>query len=233
VRAARILEWGGEDGHVRAFVNTLSDAARTPGEHALIADLAEEIGRPDLGVGAAKKALYAGVTLLRAGYPVIRLPQAAGSERALLLALTRQESAFDTNALSPTGARGLMQLMPATARQVAKSLSLPYADRRLSADGLYNLTLGRTYLDRLIGNFNGSYVLAIAAYNAGAARVHQWVEQFGDPRGPGTDAVDWVETIPFGETRNYVQRVLENLQVYRLRIGDRSLAFSLPSDLRR
>jgi soluble lytic murein transglycosylase len=161
------------------------------------------------------------------------MPRNAGAEQALLLALTRQESAFDTRALSPTGARGLMQLMPATASQVAKSLELPYAERKLSTDGIYNVTLGQAYLDSLISQFNGSYVLAIAAYNAGPARVRQWLGDYGDPRSPDVDAIDWVEEIPFSETRNYVQRVLENLQVYRLRIGNRALAFSLEADLRR
>ena len=88
------------------------------------------------------------------------------------------------------------------------------------------------YLEELLDRFSGSYVLSIAAYNAGPARVHQWVDSFGDPRTKTIDVIDWVESIPFTETRNYVQRVLENLQVYRIRLGDRSLAFSLASDLR-
>jgi soluble lytic murein transglycosylase len=123
--------------------------------------------------------------------------------------------------------------MPATASQVARSLAIPFKEQRLTGDGAYNVTLGQAYLDTLLGRFNGSYVLAIAAYNAGPARVRQWLDDFGDPRSPEVDAVDWIEEIPYGETRNYVQRVLENLQVYRLRIGNRSLAFSLQADLRR
>jgi soluble lytic murein transglycosylase len=104
---------------------------------------------------------------------------------------------------------------------------------RLTDDPTYNVTLGQAFFDSLIGMFNGSYVLAIAGYNAGPARVQQWIAQFGDPRSPNVDAIDWVEEIPFAETRNYVQRVLENLQVYRLRIGNPVLAFSLETDLRR
>lgn len=233
VRAIRILATVDEEDHIKPFLASLSENAAGPTDHALVADLAEEIGRPDLGVAAAKRASYTGVSLLRAGYPLVPMPRNAGAEQALLLALTRQESAFDTRALSPTGARGLMQLMPATAKQIAKSLELPFADRKLSTDGIYNVTLGQAYLDSLIAQFNGSYVLAVASYNAGPGRVRQWIGEYGDPRSPDVDAIDWVEEIPFSETRNYVQRVLENLQVYRLRIGNRALAFSLEADLRR
>jgi soluble lytic murein transglycosylase len=234
VRAVLILNAIGWDDKVRVFLNCLTERAVTPAQHALVADLAEAIGRPDLGVLAAKKASYAGVSLLRAGYPLVPMPRNAGAEQALLLALTRQESAFDLHAVSNAGALGLMQLMPATAKTVAtKMLQLPYQEHRLTEDATYNVTLGQAYVDSLLASFNGSYVLAIAAYNAGPGRVRQWLDEFGDPRSPDIDAVDWVELIPFSETRNYVQRVLENLQVYRLRIGDKSLAFSLDSDLRR
>jgi soluble lytic murein transglycosylase len=233
VRAVRILLAAGEDDHAKPFLNRLSDLAQSPAEYAAAADFAEEVGRPDLGVAVAKKASYAGFQLLRAGYPVVWMPRNAGTEQALLLALTRQESAFDLRAVSASGALGLMQLMPGTARQVAKSIDEPFSQERLTRDGEYNVTLGQAFFDKLLTTFNGSYVLSIAGYNAGPGRVEQWIGQFGDPRQPGTDPVDWVEEIPYGETRNYVQRVLENLQVYRLRIGDHTLAFSLDNDLRR
>ena len=109
----------------------------------------------------------------------------------------------------------------------------PRAPARLTSDVHYNLTLGREYMRGLLGDFAGSYVLAVAAYNAGPARVQEWISTFGDPRKRNVDAVDWIESIPVSETRNYVQRVLENLQVYRFRLGDSSLAFSLTSDLKR
>jgi soluble lytic murein transglycosylase len=147
--------------------------------------------------------------------------------------MTRQESAFDLDAVSPAGARGLMQLMPTTAKEVAKQQGLPYNLARLTNDPSYNLMLGRSYLDRLLDSFGGSYVLSIAAYNAGPARVRQWMRDYGDPRAPEIDVIDWVESIPVNETRNYVQRVLENLQVYRVRMGDSQLAFSISDDLRR
>jgi len=161
------------------------------------------------------------------------MPPGNSVERPLLLAVTRQESAFDRDAVSRSGARGLMQLMPGTAKDVAKSLGLPYSLPRLTGDARYNLTLGREYLAGMLDDFSGSYVLAIAAYNAGPARVRQWMRDFGDPRTKRTDVIDWVESIPVAETRNYLQRVLENLQIYRWRVGDRDLAFSLSSDLKR
>jgi soluble lytic murein transglycosylase len=181
----------------------------------------------------AKLAANAGVTLFAESYPLVPLPPGGTAETALVLAMTRQESAFDPEAVSSAGARGMMQLMPGTAQKMAKELDLPYAAALLTQDRVYNMRLGRAYLDEMLIEFSGSYVLAIAAYNAGPARVHQWLGQLGDPRVKGTDAVDWVESVPIGETRNYVQRVLENLQVYRLLVGNRDQAFQLAADLER
>jgi len=233
VKVARALAQIDADEYVRPFLRHMSDHASTPPEYALIARLATEIERPDLAVAAAKRASYAGVTLLAEGYPIESLPPGGSVERPLVLAMTRQESAFDTGAVSSAGARGLMQLMPATAKLVAKSLGIKFSASRLTGDSNYNLTLGREYLSGLIDGFSGSYVLSVAAYNAGPARVREWISNFGDPRTKNVDAIDWIESIPIAETRNYVQRVLENLQVYRFRLGDSRLAFSLSSDLRR
>ena len=127
---------------------------------------------------------------------------------------------------------GLMQLMPATASSTAAKLGQPFSMPRLMTDGLYNIELGRGYLQNLIEDFGGSYALAIASYNAGPGRIRQWLAEYGDPRGGKIDMVDWIETIPIDETRLYVQRVLENLQVYRGQNG-RNSAFSLVSDLAR
>ena len=233
VKATRAFAQIGADEYVRTFVHDLSDRAETPVDHALVARLASEIGRPDLAIAAAKRASYAGVTLLAEGYPLEEVPPGGSVERPLILAMTRQESAFDRAAVSTAGARGLMQLMPATASHVAKALGMPFSQSRLTGDVRYNLTLGRAYLGDMLGSFAGSYVLAVAAYNAGPARVQEWIANFGDPRKKNVDVIDWIESIPVAETRNYVQRVLENLQVYRFRLGDRRLAFSLASDLRR
>jgi soluble lytic murein transglycosylase len=123
--------------------------------------------------------------------------------------------------------------MPATAKSVAKSLGLPHSDHRLLNDPHYNIQIGRTYLGRLIDEFDGSYVLALAAYNAGPARTRQWMRENGDPRRANVDVIDWIELISFEETRNYVQRVLENLQVYRQVLGDPQRTQGIGKDLRR
>jgi soluble lytic murein transglycosylase len=217
----------------KPFIIRMTEVAKSPAEYALIAHLAQDVVRPDLAVIVARRASFAGVTLLDLGYPLAELPPGSAVEPPLVLAITRQESGFDPTAVSPAGARGMMQLMPATARTMAKNLQLAYSQQRLLTDAGYNITLGRQYLSDMLDNFGGSYVLAIAAYNAGPARVNQWLRAQGDPRAPEVDAIDWVEAIPINETRNYVQRVLENLQIYRMRLGDRSLAFSLPTDLKR
>jgi soluble lytic murein transglycosylase len=217
----------------KPFVLRLSELAKTPDEHALVAALAIEVVRPDLAVNVARRASYAGVTLLELGYPLAQIPPGGSAEAPLVLAMARQESNMDQSAVSPVGARGMLQLMPATAKRIAKDLQIPFSQQRLLTDPQYNLQLGRAYLEDMLDRFGGSYVLAVAAYNAGPARVSEWERDMGDPRAKGTDVIDWVEGIPFRETRSYVQRVLENLQVYRLRTGDRNLAFSLALDLKR
>ena len=232
VRAARIfLELGYRD-QSKAFLLNLADNAMTPMHFAMLATLAETNGRIDLAIAVAKRAIEAGTPLMIHGYPVTALPSGGTVEHALLFAITRQESAFDRDAVSRAGARGLMQLMPATAGDIANKLQLPFSAERLTADGTYNVLLGRAYLETLIDDFGGSYALAIAGYNAGPGRVRQWLRDYGDPRGGKIDMVDWIENIPISETRNYVQRVLENLQIYRGQVG-RNSAFSLVSDLAR
>ncbi|HJN04568.1 MAG TPA: lytic transglycosylase domain-containing protein, partial [Alphaproteobacteria bacterium] len=141
---------------------------------------------------------------------------------------------FNPDAISPAGARGILQIMPATARIVARSIGVPYSRRRLTEDPDYNSLLASAYLVALLERYDGSYVLAIAAYNAGEGRVNRWIRTYGDPRTPDVDAIDWIELMPFEETRNYVQRVLENLQVYRLRLADEEPAYlRLAQDLAR
>jgi soluble lytic murein transglycosylase len=152
-------------------------------------------------------------------------------EQAFVYAITRQESAFDPQATSTSGAKGLMQLMPATAKIEAAKVGVDFDASRLT-DPHYNVTLGAAHLGRLVENYNGSYILAIAAYNAGPGNVKKWVDAFGDPRDGKIDPVDWVERIPFTETRNYVQRVLENLQVYRSKIGNQQSVL-IEKDLQR
>ena len=233
VRVMREMVEVGAKEYIGPFAARVSETATGPADHVLLAHLVVKLDRPDLAIAVAKKASYAGVTLLDEGYPITQLPPGGAVERPLVLAMTRQESAFDHEAVSSAGARGMMQLMPATASHIAKALHMPFSESRLLTDPHYNILIGRHYLDGLLGDFSGSYVLAIAAYNAGPSRVRQWIRDYGDPRAKNTDVIDWVESIPLSETRNYVQRVLENLQMYRLRLGDRGLAFSLASDLKR
>jgi len=233
IRLVRDLAQIGDTDDLGVFLKRITEEANTPADYALTARLARVVSRPDIAVFTAKHASYAGVTLMDEGYPVADLPPGGNIEAPLVLAMTRQESAFNNAAVSSAGAMGLMQLMPATANKVAQLLHLPFSRQRLTSDVAYNVTLGRAYLDSLVDNFSGSYVLAVAAYNAGPARVHQWIVDHGDPRSANVDPIDWIERIPFTETRNYVQRVLENLQVYRFRLGTSVPSLSLAADLKR
>ena len=208
----------------RPFLVRLVDHAETPADHRLIADLAAEQGRNDLMVVAAKEARRFGVELVEYLYPLRDLPDEIDPEAALVLGVIRQESAFSVTAISSAGARGLMQLMPGTAKEVAKKEGLKFDEKKLTRDPGYNIRLGSAYLQGLIDRFRGSYILAIAGYNAGPSRSAEWIRTFGDPRDADVDVIDWIESIPFSETRNYVQRVIENLMVYRHRLGDTQLA---------
>jgi soluble lytic murein transglycosylase len=215
------------------FVRRMGSNAKTAEDYALVTLLAREIARPDLAVTVAKQAVQEGVTLVNAGYPVVDMPNLGWLEPALVHSLIRQESTFNENAVSPAGARGLMQLMPTTAKQVASQLGMQHTNSRLTSDPDYNIALGSAYMRELLDRFNGSYVLAIAAYNAGPGRVREWLQANGDPRGEGVDVVDWIELIPVYETRNYVQRVMEAVHVYRARINGGSVKLLLEEDLRR
>jgi soluble lytic murein transglycosylase len=237
-RAIEILGQLGETARLRPFLLTLAAVSDQPGWRAMTADLALFSGRPDLGVLTAKNADRDGHILLKAGYPTVELPASAGLnsrrvEPALALAVIRQESAFWPEAISSAGARGLMQLMPNTAKYVAKVVDVAYTSQRLTGDPDYNLKLGTAYLAQMVEDFGGSYVLALAAYNAGPSRARQWIRELGNPGQSWSDTIDWIESIPFGETRNYIQRVLENLQVYRNRLTNTPVPLGLELDLAR
>ncbi len=237
VRMVRLLSDVNESDLIRPFIRHLYDLNSDPVWRLRTAHLARQNQRQDLAIWVAKRSSRDGLELPSVGYPVLSppsLPSALGVkplERPFVLALIRQESAFRVDARSPVGARGLMQLMPRTAKVVSKSAKLRYSSPRLTSDPNYNMTLGQVYLAELLENQNNSYVLALASYNAGPSRARRWVREFGDLRDSDVDAIDWVEMIPFDETRNYVQRVLENLQVYRTRLADPEVALSLEEDL--
>jgi len=218
-QVARHLAQAGDSERTRPFLLRLARLVQTPGETALLAQLAVELRRPDIGVSIARRAVENGITLFDASFPVVETGPTGSIERALVLGLMRQESAFHSGAISSAGARGLMQLMPATAREVAGRLGQPYSQERLTADPVYNVALGSQYMAEMLNRFGGSYELSLAAYNAGPSRVARWLETIGDPRGGTIDMVDWIEMIPFRETRNYVQRVMEGVGVYRDRLN--------------
>ncbi|WP_232631223.1 lytic transglycosylase domain-containing protein [Methylobacterium sp. Leaf118] len=179
-------------------------------------------------VAIGKLATQRGLALDSHAYPTIGIPDyetftaVPQVERAMVFAIARQESQFDPRAQSGVGARGLMQMMPATAQRTARRVSTNYDTDRLTSDPAYNARLGQAHLGELMEDWKGSYILAFASYNAGGGNVKKWIDAYGDPRRPEVDAIDWVERIPFTETRNYVQRVMENLQVYRNRLDGKS-----------
>lgn len=232
VKAVRKLAQVGRNDRVGRFIRFLAEDMDDGVTAKLVADLAVEVGRRDLSVQVARKARREGFILPDHLYPVVPLPRdrMAGPDGALLLAIMRQESSFKPGAVSPAGAYGLMQLMPATARHVAASLDVAYDRGRLLHDGSYNIRLGNAYLASLIERFDGSPLLAIAAYNAGPSRVSDWLARYGDPRKGFIGPVDWIESIPFAETRNYVQRVFESMTIYRHRVAPTQVALALDGD---
>ena len=145
--------------------------------------------------------------------------------------MIRQESVFYPRARSRANARGLMQILPRTAKKIAKNLKIKYSKKQLTNNPNYNMVIGQTYLRNLIDEFDGSYVLALAGYNAGPGRARNWLKLNGSPRENYIKTIDWIEMIPFKETRNYVQRVLENLQIYRIKLGESTAQKTLKHDL--
>ncbi|TAN63956.1 MAG: lytic transglycosylase domain-containing protein [Magnetospirillum sp.] len=232
VAATRLLMSVGASDQLRAFFIRLNDIVHTPGERALVAQLATRNGRDDLALTVARRSEREGVTLVAAGWPVSYVSAEDNTpERALVLALIRQESGFMPEVESPAGARGLMQLLPSTASKVAKGLKLHFNPDKLDNPD-FNIRVGSAYLGEMVANFEGSYILALASYNAGPGRARRWIREYGDPRESNVDVVDWIEMIPFNETRNYVQRVMESVAVYRRRLG-KSAGPTLEVDLKR
>ncbi len=225
VRAAEALGHIEDHDRQSIFLRALVERAETPGEYALVAALAGSLGRPDLGVIAGKSLRGSGegigIALFDASWPVLPLPDSLGASRTIIHAITRQESQFDRVARSPSNALGLMQLLPSTAAETASKLGLSPSTSRLSSDPIYNVTLGSAYFGRLRNSFEHT-PLAVAAYNAGPGNARKFIAQNGDPRSAGVDVIDWIEAIPFSETRNYVQRVLENAVVYEASFGGAS-----------
>ncbi|WP_108001410.1 lytic transglycosylase domain-containing protein [Mycoplana dimorpha] len=223
VQAIARLSAAGHGWRAASLYRALAEELQSPGELALLAALAEDAGDHQLSLQVGKIAFGRGIDVAALAFPVGVIPASAnitGSGKALAYAIARQESAFNPAAISPANARGLLQLLPGTAQGVAKRYGLAYSPDRLTSDAAYNATLGSHFLGEQIDAFEGSYVLTFIAYNAGPRRVDEWIARYGDPRGKTIDeVVDWVERIPFSETRAYVQRVMENYQVYKTRLG--------------
>jgi soluble lytic murein transglycosylase len=223
VHAADILYEIGERDLAATF---MSDVAEESGDAVAIAALGQLAGRRSdaramLLVG--KTALARGLPMDQYAFPDIGVPlyNAVGPalDRSIVYSIVRTESAFDQRDMSSANAVGLMQVTPGAARDTARRFGVTYDWKRLVSDPAYNTQMGAAELASLLKEYRGSYVMAFAGYNAGRGRVQQWVAQHGDPRDPKIDMIDWIERIPFAETRNYVQRVVENLQVYRARFG--------------
>lgn len=236
IRAISYLyELGERDLALSLFAEIGQRASAT--ELTLYGDLALQKNDAKALLTLGKAALQRGLPLEVHAFPTIGVPKttapsADAVERAMVLAIARQESAFDPRARSGAGAQGLMQLMPATAKTTALRAGMAYDASRLTGDAVYNANIGATHLGDLVSEWRGSYILTFAGYNAGSGNVKKWIQSYGDPRAKDVDPVDWVERIPFTETRNYVQRVMENLQVYRGLLEQHSTLL-IESDLKR
>lgn len=221
VRAVRLLADNGQKAMAVPLLRSFAHGLQDGGELLLAARLAQAVGAHHLAIAIADTAEQRGIPLDLFSFPKDGLPasQLASIDKAAVYAITRQESHFQVDAISAVGARGLMQLMPETARETAAKVGVEYSKSRLTTDPAYNALLGSTYLAAQLQRYEGSLVLAAAAYNAGGGNANKWIEAFGDPRSEKVDPVVWVELIPFQETRKYVQRVLGNYLVYRTRLG--------------
>lgn len=215
VRAVRLLGSQGRRDEQALFVRALSESLGNDADRMLATELAQQAGRQDLAVWTARSSRNGGDPFyFRGAYPTLSGGISEDYLWSISHGITRQESSFDRTAVSGAGARGLMQLMPGTAQEQAGKIGTGYDYGRLTSDPAYNVMLGSSYFRRLLDQWDGNYVLAVASYNAGAGNVRKWVRNNGDPRASGADVVAWIEDIPFSETRGYVQRVLENTVVY-------------------
>ena len=236
VRAFNLMVKANATSSLNMFVWSLASRFDSVDEMNAVAALLKQHGSTTMALRLAKAAAQRNVDIDHWGYPIRALPDwkqmGKAVEHSLVYGLARQESEFDPKAGSKVGAQGLMQIMPGTAKLISKQYRIPYAPAKLLGDPAYNVKLGAAHLGDLINDYNGSYVLTLVAYNAGPRRVREWVAEYGDPRSAKVDPVDWVESIPFQETRQYVQKVLQNTQVYRARLAPETMR-SMTADLRR
>ena len=236
VRAFRMMAQVGTKNQLNMFLWSLASRFKNSDEMNAVAAIVQNTAGTSWALRLAKAAGQRGIDIDSWSYPVRGLPNWAQIgkpvEKSLVFALSRQESEFDPNAGSSVGAQGLMQLMPGTARLVARQYRVAFNLGSLKSDPAYNVKLGAAHLADLVEDFSGSYVLTLVAYNAGPRRSREWVEEYGDPRGGQVDPIDWVECIPFNETRQYVQKVMQNVHVYRSRLAPQSVR-PMTADLKR
>ena len=218
-KAALLLHAAGDVDLAERFLVHLAET-QGPTELGQLSEVALSLNEPHMALMIAKQAASQGVVLPRAYFPVTDLArQSLPVPKELAMSIARRESEFNPTVVSGVGARGLMQIMPRTAEEVAGKLGVEYSVDKLLSDPNYNAQLGSAYLAKLIADFGHSYVLVSAAYNAGPSRPVRWIAEQGDPRTAEVDAVDWIESIQFTETRNYVMRVLESMPIYRARLS--------------
>ncbi len=224
IRALHLLAEAGEERYFMQFSFHLDDVLESKEHLSLLSGLARKYGYMKPSIRAAKQASRFQTMLTESGYPmpnaIMSLPKQF--DIPFVLAIARQESEFNYRAVSHARAYGMMQMVNDTARRTARDHRIPYSRERLTTDIEYSANLGALHLHDLLRDYNGSYIMTAVAYNAGPRRVNQWIQRYGDPRKGEIDAVDWLESIPFSETRNYVQRVIENIQVYRARMNGNS-----------
>ena len=223
VAVGAALALGGAVVPARNFFYDAAKTCQNANEVKALGLIAEQQGAFRISIGMSRKVRERGIFVPEISHPLVRLPVQGCKgmkppERALTLAIARQESGFDPKAGSSAGAQGVMQVMPGTAKRTVGAAGLRYSRARLGSDRDYNAIIGQCYLSKMLDRFEGSYPMAIASYNAGPSRIDDWIERNGDPRRGEINMVDWIERIPFHETRNYVQRVLENVAVYRARL---------------
>ena len=232
LRAVERLVSLGEIDRAHSFFRASIEAAQQRVDYALLTELAYRIERPDYAIEAGKAASQKNMLMGAGGFPLLGRSVPRPPDPAFTHALIRQESMFNPEARSPVGAEGLMQLMPATAKSVAKKLGMRYKPGKLTEVD-FNLRLGTAFIQEQLNSFDGSYVLALAGYNAGPRRVREWMAEIGDPRQANVDVIDWIESMPNFETRNYVQRIIESLQIYRARLAGGQASLQILKDLKR
>ena len=233
VMAARLFAEAGSELFFTQMAFFLDDDLDSPAKISLLSELAKDFGYMRPSIRASKQAGRLKTMLTESGYPFDPAIESIDPkfEKAFVYAIARQESEFNVSAVSHANAYGLMQMINATARSTARKHRIHYSKSLLTTDKTYSANLGAHHLHDLLQDFDGSYIMAAAAYNAGASRVHRWNRRYGDPRKGEIDPIDWIESLPFAETRNYIQRIIENMQVYKARLNGNTIQNQIHEDL--